>query len=150
MHRVLVLNGPNLDVLGQRRSELYGTQTLAEIETRLRERALQWPDVQLEFYQANGEGELIDWLHRHMGSAEALIVNAGGLTHTSVSLRDAIEALAVPTVEVHLSNIHGREEFRQRSLLAPLCLGSICGLGGFGYEAALEALARRAELPRRT
>ncbi len=149
MHRVLVLQGPNLDLLGRRNPEIYGHESLADIEACLRTRARRWPELELEFFQANGEGQLIDCLHQHLGKAEALIVNAGGLTHTSVSLRDAIEALGLPTIEVHLSNIYGREDFRRRSLLAPLCVGSICGLGAFGYEAALEALARRAALAER-
>lgn len=143
MPRILVVHGPNLNLLGGREPEVYGTETLSDIETRLRARARSWPGLELVFFQSNGEGEIIDWLQAQAPLAHAAIVNAAGLTHTSVALRDAVRATRLPAVEVHLSNIYAREPFRRRSLLAGVCVGSVCGLGALGYEAALEALARR-------
>jgi 3-dehydroquinate dehydratase-2 len=147
--RVLVVNGPNLNLLGKREPDLYGTMTLADIQTRLVEAARRWPDVELQFYQSNGEGEILDWLHSNAPRARALVINPGGLGHTSVALRDAVAAIGIDTIEVHLTNIHAREPFRRRSLLSGVCVGCICGLGPYGYEAALEALARRAGWPER-
>jgi 3-dehydroquinate dehydratase-2 len=148
--RLLVLQGPNLNLLGSREPQVYGTETLAEIEARLQEKARAWHDLELRCFQSNSEGQLIDWLHGQAPGAQALILNPGGLAHTSVVLRDAVAAIGLPAIEVHISNIFAREEFRQRSLLAGACLATISGLGTFGYEAALEALARRAELRRRS
>ena len=142
MKRILVANGPNLNLLGSRETELYGTVTLAEIESHLRVLAARWDDIELEFFQSNHEGELIDFVHAHGPRAAGLVINPGGLGHTSVALRDAVAAVGIPTIEVHLTNIHAREPFRRRSLLAGVCRGSICGLGAYGYEAALEALVR--------
>jgi 3-dehydroquinate dehydratase-2 len=143
MRRILVVNGPNLNLLGRREPEVYGHETLADLEARLHGAARRWPDVELVFFQSNGEGEIIDFLQAEAPAAAGVILNAAGLTHTSVALRDAVRAAGVPTIEVHLSNIWAREPFRRRSLLAGVCTGSICGLGVFGYEAALEALVRR-------
>ena len=148
MHCILVMNGPNLNLLGRRDPALYGAATLAELETRLRACARQWRDLELRLMQSNSEGTLLDWLHAEASSAQGLVINPGGLTHTSVCLRDAIEAVGLPTIEVHLSNIDARESFRRRSRIAAVCVGSIRGLGAFGYEAALEALALRAGLER--
>lgn len=150
MHRLLVLQGPNLNLLGNREPELYGSVTLANLEARLAERARQWEDLELRSFQSNSEGALLDWLHAEAPRAHGLILNPGGLTHTSVCLRDAVAAVGLPAIEVHLTNIDAREHFRRRSLLAPVCIGSIRGLGAFGYEAALEALAQRAGLRRRS
>ena len=147
MPRILVVNGPSLNLLGQREPEIYGTATLADIEARLRARARHWAAVELAFFQSNSEGALIDWLQAQAPGAYGAIVNAAGLTHTSVALRDAVSATALPTIEVHLSNIYAREPFRRRSLLAGVCSGTVCGLGAYGYEAALEALARRGGWP---
>jgi len=147
--RVLVLNGPNLNLLGTREPEVYGRTTLAEIESRLRQLVRRWPQVELQFFQSNSEGELIDWLHENAPHARGAILNPGGLAHTSVVLRDAVASVGIEAFEVHLTNIHAREPFRRRSLLAAVCVGCICGLGPFGYEAALEALARRAGWPER-
>jgi len=146
VHRILVLNGPNLNLLGRRDPARYGKATLADLEARLRAAARQWPGIELRFFQSNSEGALLDWLHAEAPAAHGLVLNPGGLTHTSVCLRDAVEAVGLPAIEVHLTNIEARERFRQRSLLAPVCLGTIRGLGAYGYEAALRALAARAGL----
>ena len=143
-HRILVLNGPNLNLLGTREPHIYGSATLADIESSLQAAAAGWHDVQVVCKQSNVEGAMIDWLHAQAAGASGLIVNAGAYAHTSIALRDAIAATAIPAVEVHLSNIFAREAFRQQSLLAGVCLGSISGLGAFGYEAALECLLQRA------
>jgi 3-dehydroquinate dehydratase-2 len=127
-------------LLGEREPHIYGRATLAQIEDRLRARAAELGGCELSFFQSNSEGELLDWLHREAPRAHGVILNPGGLAHTSVVLRDAVAAVGLPAVEVHLSNIHAREPFRRRSLLAGVCLGVVSGLGIVGYEAALEAL----------
>jgi 3-dehydroquinate dehydratase II len=137
---VVVLHGPNLNLLGSREPDIYGHTTLQEIDEKLLLRGREL-GLLVQTFQSNQEGALIDRVQQARGQAKGLIINAGGLTHTSVSLRDAIAAVALPTVEVHLSNLAAREEFRQRSLLAPVCLGQIVGLGPVGYRLALEALA---------
>ncbi len=137
---VVVLHGPNLNLLGSREPEIYGHTTLQEIDEDLMLRGREL-GLLVQTFQSNQEGALIDRVQQAGGQAKGLIINAGGLTHTSVSLRDAIAAVALPTVEVHLSNLAAREEFRHRSLLAPVCLGQIAGLGPVGYRLALEALA---------
>lgn len=138
MPRILLLNGPNLNLLGEREPERYGSTSLKELEEGLRQ-AAQREGVELETFQSNHEGELIDAIQRARGSADAIIFNPGGYTHTSVALRDAVLAAGVPTIEVHLTNIHGREDFRQRSLIAPVALGQIAGFGIEGYYLALRA-----------
>ena len=140
--RILVVNGPSLNLLGTREPQIYGSTTLAQIEMRLRELAVQWPGLELEFFQSNSEGAILDYLHAQGPRAHGIVINPGGLAHSSVALRDAVAAIGIPAVEVHLTNIHAREPFRRRSLLAGVCRGSVCGLGPYGYEAALEALAR--------
>lgn len=137
-----VLNGPNLNLLGEREPAIYGTVTLAEIEERLAVLGERL-GVQVRCTQANGEGTLIDQLHDWRGSVAGVVVNAGAYTHTSLALRDAFAAVALPFLEVHLSNIYAREPERRHSLLAPAAVGVVCGLGAFGYEVALEALVRR-------
>jgi 3-dehydroquinate dehydratase-2 len=138
----LVVHGPNLNLLGDRETHIFGKVTLKEIDDELIARG-QLEAVRVECFQSNHEGELIDRLHVARSShVSGLIINAGGLTHTSVSLRDAVSALAVPSIEVHLSNLYTREEFRHHSFLAPVCLGQIAGLGAIGYRLALEALVR--------
>ena len=136
---ILVLNGPNLNFLGKREPEHYGSLTLEEINQRLQEFALQL-GVEVRFYQSNHEGALIDWIQAAAEWADGILFNPGGYSHTSVALRDAISSVRLPAIEVHLSNIAAREEFRQRSLIAPVCLGSISGLGWRSYTAALMAL----------
>jgi len=138
---ILVIHGPNLNLLGTREPHIYGSTTLREIDEDLRARGVEL-GVAVETYQSNHEGLLIDRVQQAQGKTAGLIVNAGGLTHTSVSLRDAIAASKVPTVEVHLSNLYTREPFRHLSYLAPVCLGQIAGLGPIGYRLALDALAR--------
>lgn len=139
---VLVLNGPNLNLLGTREPEIYGADTLATIEAACRERA-EGLGLAVEFRQTNNEGELVDWVQEAAGAFDGLIINAGAYTHTSVALLDALLATDVPVIEVHLSNIYKRDEFRQQSYVAKAADGMVCGLGGLGYELALEALARR-------
>jgi 3-dehydroquinate dehydratase-2 len=142
MRKVLVLNGPNLNRLGTREPEVYGRDTLDDIAQRLHERAREL-DLEIDVRQSNHEGHLIDWLHEAADEAHhAVILNAGGFTHTSVALRDAVSAIHVPVIEVHLSNPAARESFRHRSLLAPVAKGTICGFGAHGYLLALDAAAR--------
>lgn len=142
--RFLILNGPNLNLLGLREPHLYGKDTLGDIEKQVKNRA-KTLRVDVEFKQSNHEGELIDAIHKCRNRINGIVFNPGGYTHTSVALRDAITAVGVPVIEVHLSNIHAREEFRSRSLLAPVCIGQIGGLGAIGYELALVALATQPE-----
>ena len=133
--KILFLNGPNLNLLGQRQPDIYGTTTLAEIESAVREQAEGRAEI--EFRQSNDEGELVTWIQD--AATEVVVLNAAGYTHTSVALRDAITASDVPVVEIHLSNIHAREEFRHNSLIAPACKGQICGFGPISYTLGLEA-----------
>ena len=137
---ILVINGPNLNTLGEREPATYGSTTLAEIEEQLRERSSKI-GVALEFFQSNAEGAIIDYVQANAGASSGIIINAGGLTHTSVALRDCLAAVSVPVVEVHISNIYAREEFRHTSLTAPVVRGSIVGLGWQGYLLALDYLA---------
>lgn len=140
MARVLVLHGPNLNLLGVREPHVYGTVTLAEIDRQLVERGQQLGLAVLTF-QSNHEGALIDRIHAARTEVDALILNPGALTHYSYALRDALAAVGLPAVEVHLSNIHGREPFRQHSVTAPVCRGVIAGFGPLSYLLALEAVA---------
>lgn len=142
---MLVVHGPNLNLLGQREPEVYGTQTLEEINARLETRAREL-GVQVTCRQSNHEGVLVDWLQEAPKEFSAVVLNPGALTHYSYSLRDAVAAIGLPVVEVHLSNPEAREPFRHRSVISPVAAGKIAGLGAFGYELALEAavyLARR-------
>ena len=140
MKTILVLNGPNLNLLGMREPGVYGSDTLEAINTRLAEHAKAM-GIALEFFQSNSEGALIDALHGCVGRMDGVVFNAGAYTHTSVALRDAIAAIRLPVVEVHLSNIHAREEFRHTSLIAPVCRGKISGFGAVSYCLAVDALA---------
>jgi 3-dehydroquinate dehydratase-2 len=137
---VLILHGPNLNLLGTREPEVYGTLTLAEIDARIRERAAQL-GVEVETAQANGEGELIDRIQSARDTFDAIVINPGGYSHTSVAIRDAVAGIGVPTVEVHLSNPSAREDFRRVDLVAGACRGVVAGFGWRSYVMALEALA---------
>ena len=140
--QILVLHGPNLNLLGEREPEVYGRTTLAEIDTRLREIAAE-NGVSLESFQSNHEGALVDRIQAARGAYQGIVINPGGFTHTSVALRDALVASGLPIVEVHLSNIHAREPFRRTSLVSDLVVGQITGLGPIGYELALLAVLDR-------
>lgn len=133
------MNGPNLNLLGEREPDKYGTVTLEAISKRLSEEAARHGAV-CEFFQSNGEGALIDCLHGARGRVDGVILNAGAYTHYSIALRDAIAAVRLPVIEVHLSNVHQREEFRHKSVLAPVCKGVIAGFGDKSYLLALNAL----------
>ena len=137
--RLLLLNGPNLNLLGQREPGLYGHQTLGEIERALQERALA-AGVQLECFQSNFEGALVERVHQAMGEVNGILVNAGAYTHTSIALRDALLGVAIPFVELHLSNTHARELFRHKSFLADRAIGVVSGFGPFSYDLAFEGL----------
>lgn len=135
---ILVLNGPNLNLLGERDIDTYGTNRLSDIEEGLRK---SYPAFNFTFLQSNHEGELIDAIHKtRQGGTDALIANWGGFTHTSVAIRDALELLTIPKVEVHLSNIHGREEFRERSITGKMMNGIITGFGAYSYHLGVEAV----------
>jgi 3-dehydroquinate dehydratase-2 len=136
--KTLFLNGPNLNLLGQREPEIYGRATLANIEAEVRERAAKL-NVNIDFRQSNLEGELVGWIQEAKGKFDAIVINAAAYTHTSIALRDAIAASGVPTIEIHLSNIYAREEFRHKSLIAPVCWGQITGFGLKSYILGLEA-----------
>jgi 3-dehydroquinate dehydratase II len=138
---ILVLNGPNLNLLGLREPEIYGHETLADIEEACLERAAELV-VSVEFRQSNHEGQLVDWIHEARQSADGIIINAGAYSHSSIAILDALTAAALPVVEVHMSNIYRRESFRHLSYVSRVAQGVICGLGGHGYELALAAMAR--------
>ena len=139
----LVLHGPNLNLLGMREPDIYGSETLAEVDARLLRFGAE-AGLRIETFQSNHEGALIDRIQQAKSAGfSALIINPGGYTHTSVALRDAIAAVGLPTMEVHLSNIHARETFRHHSYIAPVAIGQICGLGAIGYELAIRGLLAR-------
>lgn len=138
--KFLVINGPNLNILEQRGAAHYGTRTLSEIEESIRARAAEL-DVGVEFFQSNYEGAIIDYIQEHSPGAGGIIINPGAFTHYSIALRDALDPLTIPVIEVHLSNIHAREQWRHRSVTAPVVTGQISGLGWRGYLAALDYLA---------
>lgn len=136
--KILFLNGPNLNLLGQREPQVYGKTTLADIETLVTKHALA-AAVEIDFRQSNSEGELVGWIQNAKGQFDAIVLNAAAYTHTSIALRDAIAATGVHTVEIHLSNIHAREEFRHKSVIAAVCRGQIAGFGTHSYILGLEA-----------
>ena len=136
--RILFLNGPNLNLLGQREPEVYGSSTLAEVESRVRQKADKL-GAKVEFRQSNVEGELVAWIQQAKGKADAIVLNAAAYTHTSIAIRDAIVAAGIPTIEIHLSNVHAREEFRHKSIIAAVCRGQISGFGANSYLLGLEA-----------
>ena len=139
---IFVLNGPNLNLLGTREPRIYGNQTLADIEANLQQRA-KGLRLNLDFRQSNHEGVLVDWLNEALAKASAVIINAGAYAHSSIALRDAVAALPIPVIEVHLTNIHRREEFRQHSYVSAVADGVIAGLGVSGYILALGWLAQQ-------
>ncbi|PTM58509.1 type II 3-dehydroquinate dehydratase [Desmospora activa] len=139
MKKVLVLHGPNLNRLGRREPDVYGRETLEDVNGRIQKRAMEM-GVQVDFYQSNHEGALIDCIHDAEDFYDAIIINPGALTHYSYALRDALASVSVPAIEVHISNIHQRESFRHTSVIAPVTRGQIVGLGTAGYEWALAAL----------
>lgn len=138
---VLVLNGPNLNLLGSREPDIYGSATLAEIEADCRKAAGSL-GLEVDFRQSNQEGELVDWIQEAGRSAKGIIINPGAYSHTSIALHDALLGASIPAIEVHLSNIFARERFRRHSYVSPVASGVICGLGPAGYLLALDAMAR--------
>lgn len=138
---IFVLNGPNLNLLGSREPRIYGQQTLDDIASALEERAKALK-VKVELRQSNHEGELVDWIQEAMAKASAVILNAGGYSHTSIAIRDAVAALQIPVIEVHVSNVYAREHFRRQSYVAQVARGSIVGFGPLGYLLALDAAAQ--------
>ena len=136
--KILFLNGPNLNLLGTREPEVYGRTTLKDIEAKVRDRAAKF-GAEIDFRQTNLEGELVAWIQQSKGIYNVIVLNAAAYTHTSIALRDAISAVGVPTIEIHLSNVHAREEFRHKSLIAPVCKGVIAGFGAESYVLAVEA-----------
>ena len=138
--KLLILNGPNLNLQGRRDRSVYGAETFEEFMPRLR---TQYPSVEIDYAQSNIEGELIDTLHKADGVYDGVLFNAGGYTHTSVALRDAIDAVAVPVIEIHISNVSAREEFRHTSLIGATCIGTIAGFGLDSYRLGVEALLNR-------
>lgn len=144
MTSILILNGPNLNLLGTRQPEVYGRTTLADIEAACRAHA-ETRGIALDFVQENSEGAMIDHIHAARGRHDGIILNAGAYTHTSVALMDAISSVALPVIELHLSNVHAREDFRHRSYIARVALGVICGFGAAGYPLAIDALRTHLE-----
>lgn len=137
MKKILLLNGPNLNMLGKREPQIYGSQTLADIEMHLQTEASK-RGYELDYFQANGEEPIVNCIHKAFGKVDFIIINPAAFTHTSVALRDALLAVAIPFVEVHLSNVHAREPFRHHSYLSDVAKGVICGLGAKGYDYALD------------
>ena len=138
MH-IVIINGPNLNLLGKREPGIYGSESFEDYFASLQK---QYPAVQFSYFQSNVEGEIINFLHEQGFSADGILLNAGGYTHTSVAIRDAIAAIKTPVIEVHISNVYAREEFRHTSLIAPKCVGTICGLGMKGYALGVEYFIR--------
>ena len=136
---VFVLNGPNLNLLGQREKHVYGTKTLVDVDADCQAFGKSH-GVEIVFRQSNSEGELVGWIHEANESASGVVINAGAYTHTSIALHDAIKGVDVPVIELHISNIHAREEFRHHSQIAAACVGQICGFGTAGYTLALQAM----------
>lgn len=141
MKKILIIHGPNLNLLGQREPNIYGNINLSEINKNLEEMAKNL-NVDIKIVQSNHEGEIVETIHQAMSWAECIIINPAAYTHTSIAIRDAIAAVKIPTIEVHLSNIYSREDFRQKSFIAPVAIGSINGFGEMSYYLAMEAAAK--------
>lgn len=140
MKRIMVIHGPNLNLLGEREAAIYGTETLEKINTRIKEAATQY-QLEVETFQSNHEGAIVDKIQETRGAFDALIINPAALTHYSIAVRDAIAATDLPVIEVHLSNIYRREEFRKTSVVAPVVVGQISGFGSDGYVLAVQAVS---------
>lgn len=138
MKKILVINGPNLNLLGSREKDVYGNETLGDIASKMIAEAGKL-NVEMDFIQSNSEGEIIDKIHTSKGAYDVLIINPGAYTHYSIAIRDAVKAVEIPVIEVHLSNIYAREEFRSKSVIAPVCVGQISGFGSSSYMLALHA-----------
>lgn len=138
MIRIRVIHGPNLNLLGIREPEVYGTTTLPEIDSLIKKHADEI-GVQVDISQFNSEGDIIDAIHAAMNSVDAIVINPGGYTHYSIAIRDAVASVSIPAIEIHISNVHARDEFRQKSVIAPVCVGQISGLGINGYLYAMDA-----------
>lgn len=139
MSALLILNGPNLNLLGTREPDVYGHETLADVEAAAKAFG-SGKGVEISCFQSNSEGALVDAIHDARGTFDGIIFNAGAYTHTSVALRDAIAGTGIPTIELHISNVHAREEFRHHSYMSPVCVGVICGFGTVGYTLAIDAM----------
>lgn len=138
--KILVINGPNLNLLGKRKPDVYGSRSLEEVEKFIRK---YFKTVELTFFQSNSEGEIIGKIQRAEGKYRAIVINAGAYTHYSYAIRDAIEAIDIPVVEAHISNIAAREEFRHKSVLSEVCMGTVAGFGAYSYVLAIQALAHK-------
>lgn len=145
MMKILVINGPNINMLGKREPEIYGTVTLSEIEKEIAEYSKKFNDVDVEFFQSNYEGEIVEKIQKAMGCFDGILINPAAYTHTSVAIADAIKAVNIPAVEIHLSNIQSREEFRKNSITASSCIGQIAGFGKNSYLAGLYCLIKHIE-----
>jgi 3-dehydroquinate dehydratase-2 len=139
MKKILIINGPNLNMLGVREPGIYGSATLKDVEDSLKSLAEEL-GVEVDFFQSNYEGAIIDRIHQAYGKFDGLVINPGAFTHYSYAIRDAIDSVKIPTVEIHISNVHAREEFRHHSVIAPIAVGQIMGFGIYGYQLALRAI----------
>lgn len=137
---ILIINGPNLNLLGKREPDIYGNMTLNDINDKIKSEFSNKKEISFEFYQSNIEGEIINKLHESIGKIDGIVINAGAYTHTSLAIADAIKAINIPTVEVHMSNIYSREDFRHKSFLSPCCIGQISGFGDYSYILGVFAL----------
>ncbi|WHH59650.1 type II 3-dehydroquinate dehydratase [Petroclostridium sp. X23] len=140
--RILVIHGPNINMIGIREKGVYGTESFDSINERIKQEALQL-DIDIEIFQSNHEGAIIDKIQQALGNVDGIVINPGAHTHYSIAIRDAVKGVNIPTVEVHLSNVHAREEFRAKSVIAPVCVGQISGFGGDSYLLGLRAINKK-------